>query len=284
LANHHPRARALLGIRAYCRARASTLAEAISSLPTDAVPPASSKNRETRQASLDRFERATEVPLLALAVLLVPVLVVPLLTELPEAAVTTLAVLDIAIWAVFALELGVRLYLTPEGKWRFLRREWATVLLVVVPFLRPLRVLQLLRLTAVLGVVGREARRIFLHHNLHFIILLTALLVFGAAGLALAVEQNAGGSIDSFGDALWWATTTITTVGYGDTYPVTSSGRVVAAVLMVAGIAFFGVVTANLATYFLERSKEEDQAEEVDRLDEILRRLETIERRLEDRD
>ena len=246
--------------------------------------PPSSKNRETRQASLDRFERATEVPLLALAVLLVPVLVVPLLTELPEAAVTTLAVLDIAIWAVFALELGVRLYLTPEGKWRFLRREWATVLLVVVPFLRPLRVLQLLRLTAVLGVVGREARRIFLHHNLHFIILLTALLVFGAAGLALAVEQNAGGSIDSFGDALWWATTTITTVGYGDTYPVTSSGRVVAAVLMVAGIAFFGVVTANLATYFLERSKEEDQAEEVDRLDEILRRLETIERRLEDRD
>ncbi|WP_141549983.1 potassium channel family protein, partial [Nocardia farcinica] len=61
-----------------------------------------------------------------------------------------------------------------------------------------------------------------------------------------------------FGDALWWATTTITTVGYGEHHPVTPSGRVVAACLMFSGIALFSVVTGSVASWILDRVREED--------------------------
>ena len=107
-------------------------------------------------------------------------------------------------------------------------------------------------------------------------------VVVGCAGLALAVEGDAG-NIKTFGDALWWAVTTITTVGYGDRYPVTAAGRGIAALLMVTGIAFFGVLTANVAAFFLERDEQATEPED-DRLDEILRRLAAIESRLRDRE
>lgn len=66
--------------------------------------------------------------------------------------------------------------------------------------------------------------------------------------------------ITSFGKALWWSITTVTTVGYGDLYPVTSTGRVIAALLMVGGISLIGVVTASLASWIVQRVAEEDAA------------------------
>ena len=78
---------------------------------------------------------------------------------------------------------------------------------------------------------------------------------FGSAALTLAVEEGGDGSIDSFGDALWWAITTVTTVGYGDTFPVTPAGRCIAWFLMITGIALFGVITANVAAFFMELAK-----------------------------
>src|SRR4029453_7322878 len=71
-------------------------------------------------------------------------------------------------------------------------------------------------------------------------------------------------------DALWWAVTTITTVGCGDRFPMSSAGRAVAVVLMIAGIAMFGVITATIAAYFVEQKAEEDVA---GRLDQIMERL-----------
>jgi voltage-gated potassium channel len=94
------------------------------------------------------------------------------------------------------------------------------------------------------------------------------ILIAGSVGI-WTVERNAGGPIDGFSDAIWWSLTTITTVGYGDTYPVTPEGRGIAAFLMMSGIAVFGVVSANLAALFL-RSPEDS------REDELLRRIEQL--------
>lgn len=69
-------------------------------------------------------------------------------------------------------------------------------------------------------------------------------------------KQNS--NIDDIGDALWWAVTTITTVGYGDRYPVTAVGRLVAAALMVFGIALLGVLTASIAAWFVRVVQESD--------------------------
>ena len=82
-------------------------------------------------------------------------------------------------------------------------------------------------------------------------------MVLGSAAAAYALEDGAGGTIDSLGDALWWAITTVTTVGYGDMFPVTPAGRGIAAFLMLSGIALFGVLTANIAAFFVEQDQEE---------------------------
>jgi voltage-gated potassium channel len=87
------------------------------------------------------------------------------------------------------------------------------------------------------------------------------LLVFVAALAVLDVERGQPGSnIENIGDAVWWALTTVTTVGYGDQYPVTDRGRVVAAALMLGGIALIGMVTATLASYLVEAVKDEKEA------------------------
>jgi voltage-gated potassium channel len=97
-------------------------------------------------------------------------------------------------------------------------------------------------------------------------------MIVGCALLVHAVEDGQGGSIDSVCDALWWAITTVTTVGYGDTFPVTPAGRGVAAVLMATGIALFGVLTANLAALLVDQGaseSDEDATSIAARLDRI---------------
>lgn len=73
----------------------------------------------------------------------------------------------------------------------------------------------------------------------------------GALGVLDAEQNDPNANIKNFGDAIWWATTTITTVGYGDYYPVTLTGRLVAVGLMISGVAVVGVVTASLASWLV---------------------------------
>jgi voltage-gated potassium channel len=114
---------------------------------------------------------------------------------------------------------------------------------------------------------------------LHYVVGLVVAIMFAAAGLEVAFEAHAKGSnIHSYGDALWWAVVTVTSVGYGDKYPVTAAGRAVAVVLMITGIALFGVVTASIASYFVEQ--DQDHRAEA-RMDEILAVLHRLEARLD---
>ena len=243
-----------------------------------------------RQTALERFERAVELPLLILALVMVPLIVLPLLLDLPDGLEASFVAADWFIWAVFAFEYIVRLALTQQ-RWRFVRREWPDLLIIVLPFLRPLRIvrsaraLRLLRLGRLVGVlakVGQGSRRLLVRHRLNYALLITGVVVLGAAALTFAVEEGGEGSIDSLGDALWWAVTTVTTVGYGDMFPVTPAGRGIAAFLMLAGITLFGVLTANIAAFFVEQEQQSDPT--VERLDEVLRRLEQLEQRLEARE
>lgn len=242
---------------------------------------------ERRAAALERFERATEVPLLVLALFMLPLLLVPIVIELPSNFERSIVAIDWFIWAVFAFEYVVRLVLSPK-RWRFVRRQWPDLLIVVLPFLRPLRIvrsarafrlLRLARLGAVLGRAEKEGRRLLLRHGLHYALLVSLVVVVGAAALTFAVEEGGGGTIDSLGDVLWWAVTTVTTVGYGDTFPVTPAGRGIATLLMLTGIALFGVLTANIAAFFVEREQKEDPV--LVRLEEILERLVAMEQQSE---
>lgn len=163
------------------------------------------------------------------------------------------------IWALFVLDYAVR-FLLAEHKWTFFRKNLLDLAIVAMPLLRPLRLLRLLTLLSLLKRTGGEQ---FRGKVMSFTIGATILLlIVGALAITDAERGVPGANINSFGEALWWALTTITTVGYGDLYPVTSTGRVVAAILMISGIALVGVVTATLASWLVQKVSEvaEDEA------------------------
>lgn len=127
--------------------------------------------------------------------------------------------------------------------------------------LRPLR---LLRLVKLLNVLNRHAGGSLRGRVAVYVAGSTALVLFVAALAMLDAERGADGTnIATFGDALWWATTTVTTVGYGDRFPVTETGRLVAGGLMVAGIALLGIVTASFASWLIERVQQVEEQSQV---------------------
>lgn len=125
------------------------------------------------------------------------------------------------------------------------------------------------------GLLLRRPATSFAIRGLNRVLLIVLVLNLIAAAMVLEFERgNPDANIASYPDALWWAVTTITTVGYGDRFPMSSAGRAVAVVLMIAGIAMFGVITATIAAYFVEQKAKEDVAS---RLDQIMERLDRIE-------
>jgi voltage-gated potassium channel len=234
------------------------------------------------QDALDRFSAAVELPLTVLSLIWLPVLIVPLVVHLRPGAADTLAAIDYFVWAAFVVEYLVKLYLSPH-RWRFVTHHLLDLAVVAIPVFRPLRALRLLRLLR-LGRVGvvlvnalRRARSVLTHRGLHFVLLAVLVIILVAAGLELAFEHQArGATIHNYGDALWWAIVTVTTVGYGDKYPVTAGGRGVAVALMLVGIGLIGVLTATIASYFVEEKADRDKAELNQRLNRIEELLETL--------
>ncbi|MCU1573993.1 MAG: hypothetical protein JWO93_2075 [Micrococcaceae bacterium] len=176
-------------------------------------------------------------------------------------------------WVAFAVDYVVTLMLAPDrGRWFI--RNLHELAIVALPALRPLRLLRLVSLLRVVHRVGGNALR---GRVLIFVLGSAALLIYAGALAVLDAEENAPGSnLVSFGDAAWWAMSTITTVGYGDHYPVTMLGRCVAAGLMIGGVAVLGVVTASVASWMVQ-SVAEETASEIDSAEvpirEELRRL-----------
>jgi voltage-gated potassium channel len=235
----------------------------------------------------DRYARFSEAPMTVLALLMIPVLLVPLIHPLHGAVAVSFDAADYVVWALFAADYGIRLSLAPD-RLAFVRTHLFDLAVVLLPFLRPLRVvralrglrlLQASRLVAFLGTGLDHARAIIARRGLHYVLIVVIAILFASAGLEVAFEEHArGATIHNYGDALWWAVVTVTSVGYGDTSPVTAAGRGVAVVLMITGIALFGVVTASIASYFVEQ----DQDRRVDeRLGEVLAVLHRMEARLE---
>lgn len=200
-------------------------------------------DRHTREAIITRLDRMTELPLLLLAFIMVPVLLGPMLLEdsFSDAEKTLFRTLDIFIWAIFAADFFIKLAITPD-KWRYLRRNWIEALTVLVPFIRPLRIVRLVLFGA--RAIKSTRRRLV---SVDFL-LVYAIGIVVVAATVVTVAEHEHDSINSFTDALWWSVVTATTVGYGDMTPVTPVGRGMAILLMLVGIGLFGGLTANFAS------------------------------------
>jgi voltage-gated potassium channel len=184
---------------------------------------------------LKRFSARIDPVMMVLALVWLPVLLVPLVTELHGSVALTFAAIDYFVWAAFVIEYAVKLRLAVD-RWTFVRHHLLDLAMVAVPILRPLRLARLLRfirldrVVLVLGNGLRRARAMLTHHGLHFVLLAVAVIIFAAAGLELVFEPHSVGptAIRNFGDAIWWAVVTVTTVGYGDKVPMTGGGKWVA--------------------------------------------------------
>jgi len=239
---------------------------------------------EARQEALSRFERMTAWPMLILALLIIPIIVVPLVLDLSPGAAATLLAADWLIWAIFAIEFTVRLVLAPV-KGRFLRHNVIDATVVILPMAQPLRLLRSVRVLRALRLAragtymargAEEGRSVFSRENFSYAMVVTFIALTGTALLVWAIERQApGANIHTLPDAIWWAFTTVSTVGYGDRFPVTPEGRAIAIVLMVLGIGLFGLIAATLSSFFVEQQHKGD-------FQVILDRLETLERKLDE--
>lgn len=207
-----------------------------------------------------RWESLSEWPLTVVAVVFLIAYAVPI--ALQDASQQVIDACDAVVWAAwgaFAVDYVVRLVLAP-AKWPFVKAHVLDLAVVALPLLRPLRLIRLLALLSILQRTGtRELRGRVVLYTAGSTVLL---IVMGALAITDAERGQPGANISNLGDGFWWALTTITTVGYGDHYPVTITGRFVAASLMVGGIALLGVVTATIASWLVERVTEASEVEE----------------------
>jgi len=206
---------------------------------------------------VERWERRSEVPLLLLAAAFLIAYAWPVLDpRIDPGWRQFLEAISWTVWIAFALDFAARLYLA-DDRGAYAWRHWYDVALIALPALRPLR---LLRLVAFVRILDRSASNTFAGRALVYVAgAAVAAVGMGALAVLDAEREATGANIVTFGDALWWACTTVTTVGYGDLYPVTTEGRIVAVVLMVIGIGVVGAVTAAVAAAILTRVEREAQ-------------------------
>jgi len=212
-----------------------------------------------------REVRPYDIFILVLCLVALGVLAVSTFARWSDSTRQILAYADNVICAFFLVDFAVSLYRAPRKVHYLVTWGWIDLLSSVPAIevfrwgraarvLRFLRVLRGLKATWALThfVVGRRAESTLLASTL-----IVLLLVVSASIAVLQFEGPAGGNIATAEDAMWWAVSTMTTVGYGDRYPVTSEGRLVGVFLMAAGVGMFGILSGAVASWFLTPATKE---------------------------
>ena len=221
---------------------------------------------------LATWRRRTDLPLLLIAVGSLPLLLLEVVSHrLAQNDQRFITVVNVIVFIAFAVDYLVELSITQKRS-TYIRTQWASLIIVfsqlfallpALGFLGVLRGVRALRVAGTLirvfgiGAATKEQGRKFFKEK-------AASVAFGIAGLTLissavgftmAEDVGDGRRIHSFFDALWWSAATITTVGYGDIYPVTAVGRIIAIFTMIVGISTLAVVTARIAQFLISNDE-----------------------------
>ena len=240
-----------------------------------------------RHDLVDRIEQTTKYPMAVLGIAWLVVGVVILTTDVNGSASIALVGTLFVLWALLLVEYLVRLVVTPDRR-GYLRRRWVEPATVVMPPLQGWHLLGIERMSLLLHEGELRMEAVLKHHSLFRVLIAAAATLFLGAWLVLLFEENARGSnIHDYAGALWWAVVTVTTVGYGDRFPVTAGGRTVAVILMLVGIGLIGVLTATVASVFIKEHTDANKeaikkghADLGEQLSMISARLADVERRL----
>lgn len=216
---------------------------------------------ENETTSVQKLGLLNLLVLIFTVYVLIAILIDTIFTLSPETS-KILALVDNGICIFFLFEFCLRFYQADDKK-KFMRWGWIDLVASIptVSYFRAGRILRLIRLFRL--VRAFRTTRNFVHHIFRnkaegtfttVAILAVLLLIFSSLAI-LQVETDPNSNIKTAGDALWWAYATITTVGYGDKYPVTAEGRVIGMVLMTAGVGVFGTFSGFVASWFVGGDK-----------------------------
>lgn len=205
-----------------------------------------------------------QLVIIVLSVYVLGALLVSAFFRLPAETEKLMNYIDAGICMVFLIDFGYRFFRAPD-KLKFMKWGWIDLVSSIPSFeyARPGRVLRLVRLLRILRAF-RSARVLLQYifrkksHGTFTTALIIAIMMLLFSSIAiLQAETAVNSNIRSAEDALWWAFVTITTVGYGDKFPVTTEGRMIAVFLMSTGVGLFGIFTAYVASLFVEDKKQE---------------------------
>ena len=229
------------------------------------------------QAESGRVTHPFEPAVLVATLAMIPVLIIE--RDAASAGWQTFAqVANWVIWAVFAAELASVLVVAPRKR-AALRAHWldTAIVIVSVPFygrllssLRLIRLARLMRLARAAVIIGRSLqaeRRLTSTNVFRFAALGTVFLTVLAGAVQSTIDTH---DFKTFWDGIWWAVVTVTTVGYGDVYPTSDAGRIVAIIVMLVGVGFLAVLTATIASFFVK----EDRSDEDNTITATLARIE----------
>ena len=174
----------------------------------------------------------------------------------PSSTQTLLNIVQWVSWIAFAIDLIYGLS-NAKDKRKYLKKHPLEIAAVLLPFLRPLRVMRVISF----GGLAIQKVAIGRQFAITIKVLLASIFVAYISAIQITIAERTvdGSNIKNFGDGLWWAITTVTTVGYGDRYPTTTEGRLIAIALMIMGISLMGVITASVAAWFVKMGQEDSQ-------------------------
>ncbi|MFE0096425.1 ion channel, partial [Streptomyces sp. NPDC059015] len=213
---------------------------------------------ERADTPLDRWEQRAELPLFYASLVFLAAYSVRILAHGVDVVWREIALaMMLLMWLVFLTDFVVRLRLSGRRLHRFLRTHWLDALVLLLPLLRPLRLVKLYttlqrrRDEPVLSLYAR----VIVYAGMGAVLLGWA----GALAVYHAERTAPGATILTFGDAVWWVCETLTTVGYGDVTPVTAWGRIIAVGLMICGLALLGAVTGSFSSWLIQVFTREDE-------------------------
>lgn len=253
-----------------------------------------------QEHKVKRLADRLEVPMLVASLLVIPAIIIEQTATDP--VIATLAWgLNALIWTAFVVEYLVLISVSRD-RWAYVRTHKLDLAIILLspPFIVPdamaglrvfrvtrlarlaratrfARVMRAMRFARVLAFAGRAvdgANRVLRRHATHYVIAIALVLLIVGGSLFYWVESD---HVADVWDGMWWALTTITTVGYGDISPKTGPGRLVGVVLMMVGIGLMAVITANIASWFVEKDRESEKSTLHAELTMIRQRLEHLE-------
>ena len=193
----------------------------------------------------------------------VVLIIIDYIYELSTEQTYFIYIFDVAIVAILAADFYKRLRASGQGYWRFILKHWYEI-----PAMIPVFVFALLETHTVIGAAMRgtgfipifrilrlfhRTTTIFKQSKIAYLIAFSSgSIIIGAFAEFLVESPHPGSKIANFGDALWWAIVTVTTVGYGDIYPITIEGKIIAAFLMIVGIGVLGIFISTFGAALIE--------------------------------